>query len=732
MVISRYKKGNKGAHQSKLCRRRKYKVNKSNSRQLDYIANGNDPSKCIMDKHVLVVVDDQKYLGKINNCTKSSYADYFEYRIQLMTNSYSKFIFVNHEEAIQLLKYTYKHLYTIVSDHDVPILNSNKNYFHRSPQTNIKNTRKFRKPLGCDRLFYIVNDNYIEYKDITTRYSSTNFEKDHPGSSYAFFPNNNLNNAPQSGKGLLAIVYHKHVYNLAILLHGNTKGGMFLIWNGNPLFLKVTTFLRLTPQDISQFCNIKYYNYEEVVGCFVSQVYGPRLSLSTFVDHQYSQHHFAVSPLGPDHIKVPDQIQIEKLKLSSLKDVSSTSYNTIYVVPQDTLPIESKSAVSIQISDSITIKNGFMFAWFTSIEISSLNTIPRNTDRNTFYTFISRHQCTKPYQRLIPPSSSNIKIKSVTIEEFEALQFDSKCFLIELDKFSVIVGTEVGHTSVNSNVGVHVLSTTSDSSSSVLRNTQISFDTVEDIINAYGNGHDRNRCQRMGFATYRGQRNTKRPFPRPSIASSDIPNHQYFNANENKCPFIQVSLESLIEELGQEAKSYGRREMPELFSIIEDSCDKSILTCGHPSRKNSSSNFMSFSCSTHIDTCDNMNQTSLRENFQSSCISPHSQLLFSRYGATMPTVCQYYHIWENNKSNMLEFDVCCSFMVNTFGIAISLVNNCSIVFLGGTFSHGTSFCYLVNRNDDSLIHRNDPNLFCMLAWGKSGNSMNRLRTLNEK
>ena len=89
------------------------------------------------------------------------------------------------------------------------------------------------------------------------------------------------------------------------------------------------------------------------------------------------------------------------------------------------------------------------------------------------------------------------------------------------------------------------------------------------------------------------------------------------------------------------------------------------------------------------------------------------------FGAGLPTTCQYFHVYRDKKDS-LEYKVSSYFMLNGLGIAQQLYDGCSITFLGYAFAHCTSLCYIVNIDNNTYIFRNDNNIFCLLAWGRSG------------
>ena len=66
-------------------------------------------------------------------------------------------------------------------------------------------------------------------------------------------------------------------------------------------------------------------------------------------------------------------------------------------------------------------------------------------------------------------------------------------------------------------------------------------------------------------------------------------------------------------------------------------------------------------------------------------------------------------------------------MYHSLGLAQSLFNGCSIVFLGFAIIHCTSINYLINTLTMEFIFKNRPDIFSMLAWGRSGGAKEYLR-----
>ena len=261
------------------------------------------------------------------------------------------------------------------------------------------------------------------------------------------------------------------------------------------------------------------------------------------------------------------------------------------------------------------------------------------------------------------------------------------------------------------------------------------------IHSVYGKGTNRSRCNHLGFATYRGTKNSNRSFPLPCVDDNEIHNHQYYMQSQNKNALLQPTCEKLINLLGQHAENFGRREYPQLYNIVRDSCNKSILTSGSPriyhKQKNNSigdrvfnnksSNWLGFCCSNHLDTCDQIKDHKLSDMFERECATPYMKRFFNRIGAGMPTSCQYYHIWNDTAINTIVYEVSAYLLHNGLGIAAKLNDYTSITFVGYAFSHCSTFCYLFDKENNYYVMRNDTDTFCLVAWGRSGGSKEFMR-----
>ena len=314
---------------------------------------------------------------------------------------------------------------------------------------------------------------------------------------------------------------------------------------------------------------------------------------------------------------------------------------------------------------------------------------------------------------------------------------------IVVDEFTFLVGTERGDVENKKNIGSMLSVIKNNKKHMSDANLNITFDSIQLIHDVYGKGTTRKRCNHRGFCTYRGHRNTNRSHPGPFVDGDNIMNHQYFQQTQQTDNLSQLFAEKKVNDLGDLATNFLETEYPSIKKVINNCCDKSILTSGCPLeyskrdmqsnrisiKKNKQTNWLGFCCSNHIDSCDSIQHNkAMSQLYKERCHSLYMKTLETNIGPGMPTTCQYLHVWDN-KALSKEYIVHSYFIYNGLGIAQSLFDGCGFTFLGYAFSHCTSLCYLEHISNNSIILRNNPNIFSLLAWGKSGGLKDALRSM---
>ena len=609
------------------------------------------------------------------------------------------------------------------------------------------NNIKERIPKGRDNLYYMENNTIHCIQIVSERMDSIRFKHLFPNASKAFVPNTNVHAIPKDGRGVLTVLHFSHgKYVLAVLVKGNANGGEFLIYNC--LGQEKKKDLEIN-DSIYKHWKMEYVNFNEVQGCYVNQVYGDTLDVYSCpnISYQSKYYFFTMSTNGPDLMRLPSQKIMTTLNISTSK-----RYNVIYCLdhrPDQRIECVKSPTISIPLDKCEVIFGGYSIVEFVDLQIADIEELPSRSSVEHFFELIIKKSKVQPYKRLVPPQNSATRIKLVNSDEFEILKMCNE--VIIMDEFTYVVGTTEDVAMKHDHDAGTLVSTIGIDNRihSIVKN--IDFNTIHTFHRVYGKiGYKRKTCHHLGFGTYRGHRNTKRPHPTPFVETSDIPNHQYHNSTDNTFLLAQPFTEQIIGKLGENAMLFGNDEYPQLFDLIDNSCTKSILTCGSPghiikqsclsknatnflkTKENLNNSYLSFSSTKHVDLCDRLYEGVLSEEFVNSSTDKSTNRMYERLGASMPTTCQYHHVWKDVHESIGN-KVCCYFVYHGLGIAQPLHNYCSIFFLGSTFSHSTSLCYLINKISRTVILRNDTNdVFVLMAWGRTGGAKDYIRRLKQK
>lgn len=608
-----------------------------------------------------------------------------------------------------------------------------------------------RIPKGDADFYYIIGSK-IHHRSVNgERIYKTEFQIDFPTSIAAFASNPNVNcKLDRNSTGFLSMLHKADgTIVLAIMIHSEYNSGLYLEWMGNHKGLSMKSFSNFNHNIIKEYWKLNKILYDEVQGTFVSQVFGDRSPLCKSQEEYNMKPYFTVSPNGPDLYDTPNSETIDMLY--NLCKINYKLYDVIYCLD---LGISSrtkcKKEKTLAFATGTTSKlcNGYSTMEFVDIDIEKIKKIPPSLPLVDFKDLIHQLTKKKAYRYLIPPTNSNVRIKLVSKQEYDKLLILKTISSIQFDQFNFLVGKEIGDLNNTDNSGVLLSAIGVDES--IMNVTQkIDFDTIRMFQRVYGNGFNRKCCKHIGFATYRGPKNSNRPNPSPFVDDNEVTEHQYYNSSQNTCPLGQVYTEKLISDLGENAMRFGRRENMDLFDIIDNSCTKAILTIGHtknyvkqkPLKRNiqcfvklsdnSNKNYLGFSSTKHVDVCDSLCNGETTKDFRRSCKSDYDKAFYDVIGPAMPTVCQYKHVW-NNTSDTSKYIVNSCFMFDGLGICQPLNDKISIMFLGSTFLHSTSFCYLNDESNKYVITRNEDDVFIMLAWGKTGGAKDRKRKMRER
>ena len=598
-------------------------------------------------------------------------------------------------------------------------------------------TKKSRTVRGSSTLFYIHKEHIYKIIVKDERMTKNKFKTKYPNASHAFAENWNLHKVHRdNGKGhLLIIKTLDNAYHLCITLMRNEKRGIYMKWLGDTNIFKKRYVQAVDTNGIFKYFETVQYDNNQIKGYFVNQVFGEFIQLikgPNFNNNNSSV--FTTSPHGPDILRTPKPYQLS----FTHQDLSSQVYNVIYVYPKHASLLtkthnDDKKHVSLCLNDHTPTLHGHTIATFANIETTKITQCQSYLSEDEFHNFIHNNKTGPLFRRLVPSTTLSTRVKLIDEREFLDMT-KSNSNILHLNDWSYIFATESNSLDNPNSVGVLLSSIGNDESKLQEEKNGINYDTIQTIHSVYGKGTNRSRCGHLGLATYRGTKNSNRSHPLPVQDDNEIHNHQYFMQTQNKNALEQPYCEKLINALGQKAEDFGRQEHPQLYNIVRDSCNKSILTSGSPStyRKhndenisdklfnNKRSNWLGFSCSNHVDTCDRLNHGIQTEMFENECVTPYMKRFFSRIGPGMPTSCQYYHIWNDEVIEPDTYTISAYLLYNGLGMAITLKDFTSVTFVGYAFSHCTTFCYLFDKENNMYVMRNDPDIFCLMAWGRSG------------
>ena len=180
------------------------------------------------------------------------------------------------------------------------------------------------------------------------------------------------------------------------------------------------------------------------------------------------------------------------------------------------------------------------------------------------------------YSRLCLKNSLRTRIKTVKREVFEKMKNCKNNTYIQHCQNEYIFTHENGCLYDNEGILLSCISKYTEDNIGVTMN----YNFIKKLNSSYGEGHDRKRCEKIGLATYRVERGTKRPHPRPMVREEDIGKHQYFNEKINQSQLTQYQIEMKANTLSEKAVDFGKSENKPIFDVISDSCDMTILTSG--------------------------------------------------------------------------------------------------------------------------------------------------------
>lgn len=554
------------------------------------------------------------------------------------------------------------------------------------------------------------------------------FKSKNSDALYAFVPNWNLQlNPTRSTNGLLSVIEWNDTLHLCICLRSNNKYGHYLVFKGdfkslgnytNRLSIMKDWYLKKR-----EFDQIKGYYVNQVLGTCVNKYFGQCIN-STIEENYFTS-----------KIEGPDIISLDSKMIESLFD-SYKVYNVIYCVDnklkRTNMEKESQNLIAVPLDQVPLDGTIHEVASFVYVPFECLRSISATMTKGSFMHYVLKHRVGKTFRRLVPNNSKPTRIKLVTEDQIKELAKVHN--VIELDSFKFVSATEVGLIDDPGHLGTTVSIIKNNTKNIEASNIEVTFETVKEIHHVYGKGTSRKRCKHAGFCIYRGLRNTNRSHPGPFVDDENIKNHQYYQQTEQTDNLSQLYMEKFIDRIGKVAIQFLEREYSILQKVINNCCNKSILTSGSPlnftkkdainnvvkTKQNKKSSWLGFACSKHLDTCDSISgNKTLSQLFSDRCKSKYMETFYNTIGPGMPTTCIYLHVWYD-ELDFIRYKVKAYFNYNGLGISQPLFDGCGITFLGYAFTHESSLCYLEDMKGENVILKNNPDIFSMFAWGKSG------------
>jgi hypothetical protein len=345
-------------------------------------------------------------------------------------------------------------------------------------------------------------------------------------------------------------------------------------------------------------------------------------------------------------------------------------------------------------------------------------------------------------QLLVPVLSHNtvLKIKLVTKTEY-----DSLCQRLQLRPYLTnthgYLFAKYDNQSCDTTTGIMV---SCWAKHPLVTKLKLSYEFGEAAIGVFGNGHGQRdvseTCAGMNMYFKNSGRDTWRPHPSPFTAANEVALQQYFN-NDQRNDLYHAMVRRIMNELSSNIQQCARLVNPALMNLVDDTCDRGILTTGSlPRGKNlnlppleertpldppdhkrfSNTPTYGFVNTSHVDTNDKLTKSQAKE-WQGICQDKNwilSEKLCKFHHFCLPTTCGYQFCFssENDKQDL---QIQAFFSMEGLGLAVTLEDGLFHHFMAGIFSHRT--CLPTARKLHKIsCHNNDE--FLLVAWGTSGGS----------
>jgi hypothetical protein len=597
-----------------------------------------------------------------------------------------------------------------------------------------------------------------------------------------FIENPNLHYAPSYSQGILVVLWYKKKHRLGIVIKTfmDDMSSIVIISKSN----RTTPFLSgKQKSDIRDFY-IDRLSLQTLFCRCLQQVCGDRFEQEHFYQkHEYSKS-FGISypflscdgkistfPLGPDIMPspsytsnlIPKELKGEAMDLSdslerpNMESVlenfkrkepeKSSRIHVLYVHDDNVrrkstrptvVPESYKGSIfCLAFGETCVSSKQYTYqtiwylsddhvAWIAEQQLSKLD----------LYKFLSTESL--GHEKFIVPLWKTYRVKLVTANEFDRL---TNCE--EVVNNLIRYKFDMEDRQLSETCGILLFSTLVGHE--LTKENQMSFQFAKVAFACYQLGFgSRHSCRSKSLNRYMGKRCTPRSGKTPTVGIEHVQFQQYYRKAQS-FPLIQICLEKQLDDLTTRVVQIARSLHPEMQTMVEKACMKSILTCGVPSRRIKEVPIMTESTSVesddhlsllaflnvvHVDRLDKLGERR-KDKLREFAKTLYAKRLLDFDDFCVSTTCGYQAIFNTrNGSPFHNSELRQHFVMNGLGITCPIVTTRTIHFLGGSFSHCSSLAYLVREN--KLIFSNSrEDYVVMLGWGKGGGSKEMKQVLEE-
>jgi hypothetical protein len=276
-----------------------------------------------------------------------------------------------------------------------------------------------------------------------------------------------------------------------------------------------------------------------------------------------------------------------------------------------------------------------------------------------------------------------------------------------------------------------------------VKETVLSYEFSKLLFQVYGNGFgSRWSVASSGPNIFTGKRLSKRSSQTPDCSLEHVEEQQYYRHSYG-CPLGRVVLEKCTSEMNQNVTSCSYKLHPEAYRLINNCCNRTILTSGgfstRPIEKGinisiskKKSALLAYTNIQHRDMCDRLSRKVIEEFAENAKTNYEKKLVTSPFFC-MPTTCAYQVLWngEHDTKKLRQYFVCRGLGNLTLPIGDGFCHH----FLGGSYRHYSSIAYVedyVQKTQSTTIITNNlkNEVVSVLGWGRSGGSPHARAELN--